>query len=185
MGSGVTWEDPWPPDISLGVVVSLHQISRRRHLVAADLAGENTEVLRESEGDEASAAAEEEVFGLEFCLPRSTNAFGRERRSVKFDVAVRGSPNTGDSALSDDASALRHLIQLFDGAVRESTNADDSNLFDALIQVYSTLPPSTSTLQRFCSREKQQRELDRIEVSAQNSWVGKDGAFSGEIRERR
>ncbi|KAF7826787.1 uncharacterized protein G2W53_017951 [Senna tora] len=41
------------------------QISRCRRLVAADLAGENTEVLRASEGEEASAAAEEEVFGLE------------------------------------------------------------------------------------------------------------------------
>ncbi|KAF7839333.1 uncharacterized protein G2W53_007815 [Senna tora] len=30
-----------------------------------DLAGENAEVLRESEGEEASAAAEEEVFGLD------------------------------------------------------------------------------------------------------------------------
>ncbi|KAF7832883.1 uncharacterized protein G2W53_015216 [Senna tora] len=40
-------------------------ISRRRRLVAADLAGENAEVLRESEGEEASAVAEEEVFGLE------------------------------------------------------------------------------------------------------------------------
>ncbi|KAF7832576.1 uncharacterized protein G2W53_014909 [Senna tora] len=53
-----------PPDRSLGAVVSLHQISRRRRLVAADLAGENAEMLRESEGEEASAAAEEEVFGL-------------------------------------------------------------------------------------------------------------------------
>ncbi|KAF7832849.1 uncharacterized protein G2W53_015182 [Senna tora] len=50
---------------SLGAVVSLHQISRRRRLVAADLAGENAEVLRESEGEEDSAAAEEELFGLE------------------------------------------------------------------------------------------------------------------------
>ncbi|KAF7832961.1 uncharacterized protein G2W53_015294 [Senna tora] len=58
-------EDPWPPDRSLGVVVSLHQISRRRHLVAADLARENAEVLWESEGEEGSAAAEDEVFGLE------------------------------------------------------------------------------------------------------------------------
>ncbi|KAF7832910.1 uncharacterized protein G2W53_015243 [Senna tora] len=41
------------------------QISRRRRVVAADLAGENAEVLRESEGEEASAVAEEEVFGLE------------------------------------------------------------------------------------------------------------------------
>ncbi|KAF7832646.1 uncharacterized protein G2W53_014979 [Senna tora] len=41
------------------------QISRRHRLVAADLAGENAEVLRESEGEEASAAAEEKVFGLE------------------------------------------------------------------------------------------------------------------------
>ncbi|KAF7832895.1 uncharacterized protein G2W53_015228 [Senna tora] len=57
-------EDPLPPDRSLDVVVSLHQISRRRRLVAADLAEENAEVLRESEGEEASAAAEEEVFGL-------------------------------------------------------------------------------------------------------------------------
>ncbi|KAF7832434.1 uncharacterized protein G2W53_014767 [Senna tora] len=31
----------------------------------ADLAGENAEVLRESEGEEASAATEEEVFGLQ------------------------------------------------------------------------------------------------------------------------
>ncbi|KAF7832908.1 uncharacterized protein G2W53_015241 [Senna tora] len=58
-------EDTWPPDRSLGVVISLHQISRRRRLVAADLARENAEVLRESEGEEASAAAEEVVFGLE------------------------------------------------------------------------------------------------------------------------
>ncbi|KAF7832603.1 uncharacterized protein G2W53_014936 [Senna tora] len=50
---------------SLGIVISLHQISRCRRLVAADLAGENAEVLRESEGEEAFAAAEEEVFGLE------------------------------------------------------------------------------------------------------------------------
>ncbi|KAF7832841.1 uncharacterized protein G2W53_015174 [Senna tora] len=50
---------------SLGAVISLHHISRRRHLVATDLAEENAEVLRESEGEEASAAAEEEVFGLE------------------------------------------------------------------------------------------------------------------------
>ncbi|KAF7832890.1 uncharacterized protein G2W53_015223 [Senna tora] len=41
------------------------QISRRRRLIAADLARENAEVLWESEGEEASAAAEEEVFGLE------------------------------------------------------------------------------------------------------------------------
>ncbi|KAF7832457.1 uncharacterized protein G2W53_014790 [Senna tora] len=41
------------------------QISRCRRLVAADLAEQNTEVLRESEGEEASAAAEEEVSGLE------------------------------------------------------------------------------------------------------------------------
>ncbi|KAF7832969.1 uncharacterized protein G2W53_015302 [Senna tora] len=41
------------------------QISRHRRLVAADLAGENAKVLRESEGEEASAAAKEEVFGLE------------------------------------------------------------------------------------------------------------------------
>ncbi|KAF7832756.1 uncharacterized protein G2W53_015089 [Senna tora] len=58
-------EDPWPPDRSLGTVVSLHQISRRRRLVAADLAVENAEVLWESEGEEASTAAKEEVFGLE------------------------------------------------------------------------------------------------------------------------
>ncbi|KAF7832965.1 uncharacterized protein G2W53_015298 [Senna tora] len=43
----------------------MHQISWRRRLVAANLAGENAEVLRESEGEEASAAAEGEVFGLE------------------------------------------------------------------------------------------------------------------------
>ncbi|KAF7839784.1 uncharacterized protein G2W53_008266 [Senna tora] len=45
--------------------MATRQISRRRRVVAADLAGENAEVLRESEGEEASAAAEEEVFGLE------------------------------------------------------------------------------------------------------------------------
>ncbi|KAF7826781.1 uncharacterized protein G2W53_017945 [Senna tora] len=55
-------EDPWTPDRSLSVVVLLHQISRRSRLVAADLAGENAEVLRESEGEEAFAAAEEVVF---------------------------------------------------------------------------------------------------------------------------
>ncbi|KAF7832656.1 uncharacterized protein G2W53_014989 [Senna tora] len=43
----------------------MHLISRRRRLDAADLAGQNAEVLWESEGEEASAAAEEEVFGLE------------------------------------------------------------------------------------------------------------------------
>ncbi|KAF7832991.1 receptor-like protein kinase THESEUS 1 [Senna tora] len=42
------------------------KISRRRRLVATDLAGENVEVLREIEGEEASAAAEEEVFGRTF-----------------------------------------------------------------------------------------------------------------------
>ncbi|KAF7832458.1 uncharacterized protein G2W53_014791 [Senna tora] len=41
------------------------QISQRRRLVAVDLAGENAEVLQESEGEEASVAAKEEVFGLE------------------------------------------------------------------------------------------------------------------------
>ncbi|KAF7832791.1 uncharacterized protein G2W53_015124 [Senna tora] len=45
--------------------MAIGQISRRRRLVAADLARENAEVLRESEGEETSAAAEEEVFGLE------------------------------------------------------------------------------------------------------------------------
>ncbi|KAF7832537.1 uncharacterized protein G2W53_014870 [Senna tora] len=40
------------------------QISRPCRLVAADLAGENAEVLQESEGEEVSAAAKEEVFGL-------------------------------------------------------------------------------------------------------------------------
>ncbi|KAF7839344.1 uncharacterized protein G2W53_007826 [Senna tora] len=58
-------EDPWPPDKSLSVIVSLQQISRRRRLVAAELAGKNAEVLQESEGEEASATAEEEVFSLE------------------------------------------------------------------------------------------------------------------------
>ncbi|KAF7832875.1 uncharacterized protein G2W53_015208 [Senna tora] len=69
---GLVWQklspskdDPRPSDRSLGVVVSLHQISRRRRLVAGDLARENVEVFRESEGEEDSAAAKEEVFGLE------------------------------------------------------------------------------------------------------------------------
>ncbi|KAF7832825.1 uncharacterized protein G2W53_015158 [Senna tora] len=57
-------------------LVSLHQISRRRRLVAADVAGENAEVLQESEGEEASAAAEEEVFGLEMLwMKRITDFF--------------------------------------------------------------------------------------------------------------
>ncbi|KAF7832511.1 uncharacterized protein G2W53_014844 [Senna tora] len=46
-------------------VVSLHQISRRYCLVAENLAGKNAEVLRESEGEEASVGAVGEVFGLE------------------------------------------------------------------------------------------------------------------------
>ncbi|KAF7832696.1 uncharacterized protein G2W53_015029 [Senna tora] len=54
-----------PPERSLGAIVSLHQISRCCRLVAADLAGENAEVHQESEGEEASVAVEEEVFGLE------------------------------------------------------------------------------------------------------------------------
>ncbi|KAF7832970.1 uncharacterized protein G2W53_015303 [Senna tora] len=41
------------------------QIFRCRRLIAADLAGGNTEVFWESEEEEYSAAAEEEVFGLE------------------------------------------------------------------------------------------------------------------------
>ncbi|KAF7832990.1 uncharacterized protein G2W53_015323 [Senna tora] len=48
-----------------GGSIATGQISRRRRLVVANLAEENTEVLLESEGEEASAAAEEEVFGLE------------------------------------------------------------------------------------------------------------------------
>ncbi|KAF7832772.1 uncharacterized protein G2W53_015105 [Senna tora] len=56
----------------------MHQISRCRRLVAADLVGENAEVLRESEGEEASAAAEEELFGLEI---------SRRRRLVAADLA--------------------------------------------------------------------------------------------------
>ncbi|KAF7832855.1 uncharacterized protein G2W53_015188 [Senna tora] len=63
-------------DRLLGAIISLHQISRRRRLVAADLARENAEVLRESEGEEASAAAEEEVFGLEmFWMKRIIDFF--------------------------------------------------------------------------------------------------------------
>ncbi|KAF7832687.1 uncharacterized protein G2W53_015020 [Senna tora] len=62
---GLEEEDPWPPERSLGAVISLHQISWHRRLIAVDLAGENAEVLRKSEGVEASAATEEEVFGLE------------------------------------------------------------------------------------------------------------------------
>ncbi|KAF7832553.1 uncharacterized protein G2W53_014886 [Senna tora] len=53
-------------DYSLLLKKNLYfKISRCRRLVAADLAGENAEVLRESEGEDASAAAEEEAFGLE------------------------------------------------------------------------------------------------------------------------
>ncbi|KAF7832454.1 uncharacterized protein G2W53_014787 [Senna tora] len=48
-----------------GGSMATRQISRHRRLVIADLAGENAEVLPESEGEEAAAAAEEEVFGLE------------------------------------------------------------------------------------------------------------------------
>ncbi|KAF7832605.1 uncharacterized protein G2W53_014938 [Senna tora] len=54
----------------------MHQISRHRRLVTADLSGENAEVLQESEGEEASAAAEEEVFGLEmFWMKRIIDFF--------------------------------------------------------------------------------------------------------------
>ncbi|KAF7832462.1 uncharacterized protein G2W53_014795 [Senna tora] len=57
----------------------MHQISRHRRLVAADLTGENAEVLRESEGEEASVAAEEEMFGMErekiFLLTSSSDDF--------------------------------------------------------------------------------------------------------------
>ncbi|KAF7832906.1 uncharacterized protein G2W53_015239 [Senna tora] len=78
------------------------QISRRRFLVATDLAGENAEVLRKSEGEEASASAEEEVFGLEKLSPskedpwppdRSLGAFvslhqiSRRHRLVTADLA--------------------------------------------------------------------------------------------------
>ncbi|KAF7832949.1 uncharacterized protein G2W53_015282 [Senna tora] len=91
-------EDPWPPDKSLSVVVSLHQISRRRRLIASDLAGENAEVLRESEGEEASAAAEEEMFGLETLSSAAktltteggsmaTGHISRRRRLVVSDLA--------------------------------------------------------------------------------------------------
>ncbi|KAF7832655.1 uncharacterized protein G2W53_014988 [Senna tora] len=45
--------------------MATEQISRRHRLVAVDLTGENAEVLWESEGEEAFAAAEEDVFGLE------------------------------------------------------------------------------------------------------------------------
>ncbi|KAF7826624.1 uncharacterized protein G2W53_017788 [Senna tora] len=44
-------------------------ISRCRRLVVADLARENAEVLRESEGEEASPATEEEVFALSLAQP--------------------------------------------------------------------------------------------------------------------
>ncbi|KAF7832785.1 uncharacterized protein G2W53_015118 [Senna tora] len=54
-----------PIALRKGGSIATGQISRRRRLVAADLAGENAKVLRESEGEEASVAAEEEVFGLE------------------------------------------------------------------------------------------------------------------------
>ncbi|KAF7832858.1 uncharacterized protein G2W53_015191 [Senna tora] len=88
------------------------QISRRRRLVAADLAGENAEVLRESEGEEASAAAEEEVFGLE---------------SKRFP-SITSKPNTSSSAAAEASSShspeallnfLRQdLLQQDDGAER-------------------------------------------------------------------
>ncbi|KAF7832660.1 uncharacterized protein G2W53_014993 [Senna tora] len=64
-------------------------ISRRRRLVAADLAGENAEVLRESEGEEASAAAEEEVFGLE-CEGRcAVGSFCRREARVAVVSGVK------------------------------------------------------------------------------------------------
>ncbi|KAF7832584.1 uncharacterized protein G2W53_014917 [Senna tora] len=96
-------EDPWPPDRSLGAVVSLHQIC---HLVAADLAGENAEVLRESEGEEASAAAEEEVFGLEFLgrfsLSRST--------SQTLSSAAKTLTVEGGSMATGQISRRRRLV---------------------------------------------------------------------------
>ncbi|KAF7832714.1 uncharacterized protein G2W53_015047 [Senna tora] len=91
-------EDPWPPDRSLGTVVSFHQISRRRRLVAADLVGENVEVLWESEGEEASTAAKEEVFGLEAAKTltieggsMATGQISRRRRLVASDLLVPSS----------------------------------------------------------------------------------------------
>ncbi|KAF7832947.1 uncharacterized protein G2W53_015280 [Senna tora] len=90
-------EDPWPPDRSLVAVVSLHQISRRRRLVAADLAGENAEVLQETEGEEASAAAEEEVlFGAAKTLTieggsMATGQISRRRRLVASDLSALSS----------------------------------------------------------------------------------------------
>ncbi|KAF7827249.1 Retrovirus-related Pol polyprotein from transposon TNT 1-94 [Senna tora] len=67
--------------------------------------------------------------------------FWSREKNREVDAAVRESTNAGDSALFN-ASSLRRLIQLLDALIQ---------LFDA----------STSTLQRFCSREKQQRELER------------------------
>ncbi|KAF7832760.1 uncharacterized protein G2W53_015093 [Senna tora] len=108
----------------------LHQISRRRCLVVADLAGENGEVLRESEGEEASAAAEEEVFGLEFIgrfsLSRSTSQplssaaktltieggstatrqISRRRRLVAADLAEQNAEMLRESE-GEEASAAR------------------------------------------------------------------------------
>ncbi|KAF7826854.1 pheromone-processing carboxypeptidase KEX1-like [Senna tora] len=66
-----------------------------------------------------------------------------------FDVAVRGSPNTGDSALSDDASALRHLIQLFHALIQlfnasevlaPENEVDDTRIRD-LVKRFSKYEP--------------------------------------------
>ncbi|KAF7832581.1 uncharacterized protein G2W53_014914 [Senna tora] len=99
-------EDPWPPDRSLDVVVSLYQISRRRRLVAVDLVGENAEVPRESEGEEASAAAKEELFGLEFIgrfsLSRST--------SQTLSSAAKTLTIKGGSMATGQISRCRRLV---------------------------------------------------------------------------
>ncbi|KAF7832709.1 uncharacterized protein G2W53_015042 [Senna tora] len=129
-------EDPWPPDRSLGAVVSLHQISRRRRLVAADLAEENAEMLRDSEGEEASAAREEEVFGLEFIgrfsLSRSTS---QTLSSTEKTLAVEGG-----SMATGQISRHRRLVAadlagenaevLWESEGEEASSAAEEEVFD-------------------------------------------------------
>ncbi|KAF7839372.1 Receptor-like protein kinase THESEUS 1 [Senna tora] len=76
------------------------QISRRRRLVAADIAGENAEVHRESEGDEASAFVEEEVFGLTLRLKSYCGMFGVSNKSSNYKSDVLGRTTSNEVVIN-------------------------------------------------------------------------------------
>ncbi|KAF7814522.1 AP-1 complex subunit gamma-2-like [Senna tora] len=92
------------------------QISRcRRRLIAADLAGQNAEVLRESEGEEASAATEEEVFGLEIC--------GLKHAHEGCQAVQRHRATILECVKDADASIRRRSLELVYVLVNESCQA--------------------------------------------------------------